>query len=102
MSAEISLFVPEPQAPCKTCVENARHQDKVAGIVWCQHTRYGGVYQIEIGQWSLVGPFEDEACFKRSLYASFARQLLMLPAPQLLLQFNCRRKQRRGYIPPSV
>lgn len=76
MSAEVSVLVPEPQAPCKSCVENAQHQDETLGLVWCEHTRYGGVYQVEIGQWSIVGPFEDESQFKRALYNSFARKLM--------------------------
>jgi hypothetical protein len=73
---EQKVYVPLPAAPCKACVENAVHQDENFGLVWCEHTRYGGVYQVEQGQWSIVGPFEEEAQFKRSLYNSFARKLM--------------------------
>ena len=73
---EIVALVPQPKAPCKECVENARHHDETFGLVWCEHTRYGGIYQVEIGQWSIVGPFEDESCFRRSLYNSFASKLM--------------------------
>ena len=53
-----------------------RHLDETFGLVWCEHSKYGGVYQVEIGLWSISGPFDDEACFKRSLYNQFARKLM--------------------------
>ena len=73
MTADVSVFVPQPQAPCKQCVENAVHQDEKFGLVWCQHTRYGGVYLTELGMWNLAGPYEDEAAFKRATHNTFAR-----------------------------
>ena len=33
MSAEITVMVPQPEAPCKTCVENAEHPDERPEIV---------------------------------------------------------------------
>ena len=76
MSADINVLVPQPQAPCQDCVENAVHQDETFGLVWCEHTRYGGVYLVEQGQWSIVGPFDDEVQFRRSVYNSFAQKLM--------------------------
>ena len=65
------VYVPEPAAPCKHCVEHARHQSEDIGIVWCKHTRTGGIYQVVPALWNCVGPFEDEAHFKRYMVACF-------------------------------
>ena len=74
--SDVIAIVPQPKAPCQDCVENARHQDETFGLVWCEHTHYGGMYFVEQGQWQLVGPFDDESCFKRAMYNSFARKLM--------------------------
>lgn len=75
MSADVVALVPEPQAPCKQCVENARHFDEHLGIVWCEHTRFGGVYNVERGQWTCTGPYQTEQEFRRGLHVSMLRLL---------------------------
>lgn len=81
MSAEIVTFVPEPLAPCKQCVENAVHQDEHFGLVWCGHTRYGGLYNVERGQWTCTGPYGTEQEFRRAMAVSMMR-LLQSRAPK--------------------
>lgn len=76
MSEEKMVFVPEPLAPCQACVENARHQDAEFGLVWCHHVRYGGIYQVDVGQWSIIGPFADESHFRRALYSILSSKLV--------------------------
>ena len=73
--SETIAIVPLPIAPCKHCVEDARHQDEIFGLIWCEHHRFGGVYHVEIGLWSLYGPFADETQFKRALHVMLARQI---------------------------
>lgn len=73
--SELIVMIPEPKAPCQECVENPQHADEDFGLVWCSHTRYGGIYDVELGQWQIVGPFRDEAHFKRALYNNLALQM---------------------------
>ncbi len=73
MADNLQVFVPLPQAPCKACVENARHQSEDVGIVWCKHTRWGGIYMVEQGTWTTTGPFANEQQFKRSMMNSVLR-----------------------------
>lgn len=76
MTEEPTVYIAEPLGMCEHCVNNPKgtHEDFV--IVWCEHTRYGGIYQIPIGQWSIVGPFGNEGEFQRSVSAAFARKLM--------------------------
>jgi hypothetical protein len=76
MTAEVIAIVPQPKAPCQSCVENARHQSEEVGFVWCSHVRYGGVYLVEQGQWQITGPYADESEFKRAVYNNLARKLM--------------------------
>ena len=76
MSEEKILHVPEPKSPCNDCVANARHMDESFGLVWCEHNKFGGLYNAEIAKWNLIGPFDNELEFKRSLYNNFARKLM--------------------------
>ena len=69
------MLVPAPEAPCKTCVENAEHLDEQFGLVYCYHNRFGGVYIVNSGQWQIVGPYSSEKDFKRSVYNNMARRL---------------------------
>lgn len=77
--SEIVALVPEPKTLCKECVENARHQDENFGIIWCEHAHYGGLYLVAQGQWQVVGPFAEEAAFKRYLAWVLAPQRRVSP-----------------------
>ena len=72
---DIVALVPQPEAPCKECVETARHQEQTIGIVYCHHTRFGGVYTAENGIWQISGPYENESAFKRALRFNLQQML---------------------------
>ncbi|GEM_PF-3465021 len=72
---DIVALVPQPEAPCKQCVETARHQEETIGIVYCHHTRYGGIYTAENGMWQISGPYADENAFKRAIYFNLSQIL---------------------------
>ena len=69
-----TLHIPAPQAPCQTCIENAQGNDQIS-IAWCGHRRYGGVYIVELGSWSISGPFDAESEFRRSLGVTLTHML---------------------------
>jgi len=47
--------------------------DEDVGIIWCGHVRFGAVYQVVPALWNIIGPFDDQAHFKRYMAACFAR-----------------------------
>jgi|GEM_PF-2597056 len=66
------LFVSLPSAPCADCV--TRNQQVIGdefAVVWCPHTRFGGIYQISNATWHLSGPFREDDDFKRILVNFF-------------------------------
>lgn len=65
MTDEIHVLVKPTPKLCQECVDNSRHQNEHAGIVWCPHHMSGGLYLVEIGLWQITGPFQQEADFKR-------------------------------------
>jgi len=69
------IFAPLPEAPCQACIEDSQHQDESFCIVYCPHTRFGGLYIVEQGMWTLTGPHADDAEFRRVLFANTARQI---------------------------
>ncbi|MDO8864044.1 hypothetical protein Q6D67_20360 [Haliea sp. E1-2-M8] len=68
----VSVLVPTAASVCQHCVDNSRHQSEQVGAVWCEHTRCGGIYFVERGQWHVVGPFREETEFKRWLLMAFS------------------------------
>ena len=71
-----TLICPEPLAPCLDCVQRAQFCDESLAIVYCPHRKFGGIFQTEIGQWHIVGPFGSEKEFKRSVHNNLARQVM--------------------------
>jgi hypothetical protein len=69
------IFAPLPAAPCEDCARNPQGAHEDCLIVWCSHNHTGGIYFTEIAQWQISGPYQDEACFKRALFANLARKL---------------------------
>lgn len=69
MNTDLFLAVPQPEAPCRHCIENAGTHDEEIGLgfVWCSHVRYGAIYTAETGQWTISGPYGSEAEYKRHL-----------------------------------
>ncbi len=67
MSDEITVLVRKPGTICEYCVEHARHDNEAVGIVYCEHSRYGGIYIVETGMWQISGPFGSEGDFKRAV-----------------------------------
>jgi hypothetical protein len=68
-------FIPPCPAICETCAENPAHVDTDAIIVFCPHHHYGGFLTLSTGQWMAMGPFEDDAAFRRAFGFALMRQL---------------------------
>jgi hypothetical protein len=73
MTDELTVLVRKPGTICEACVANSRHQSEEVGVVWCEHSRYGGVYYVPTGMWQISGPFAVEDDFKRAVYRAYAR-----------------------------
>lgn len=75
MTDEVTVLVRKPETICEHCVEHSRHENEDVGIVWCEHSRYGGIYTVDAGMWNIIGPFDVEEDFKRYVMAVFSRQV---------------------------
>lgn len=66
---DVKFLVRTPGTLCQHCLDNNVHADadNTTVIAWCEHSRYGGMYSVTAGMWTLFGPFDTEANFRRAI-----------------------------------